>query len=198
MKKQNLKKRISRHSIKKLSIGAVFVVAGAFITLGILPNNYDTNFYNGGVVYADYRVITPSYGVHNNNLPDLAGKLGFGLSDGSAGLTPKERPQVQKREESFGLSDGSAGLTPKERPQVQKREESFGLSNGSVKLAPQEEPQVQKQNEETPKQNEETPKQNEETQKQKEETSKRKERTKTSKTKNQKRKEKTKRKNKYK
>ncbi|WP_283309733.1 hypothetical protein [Streptococcus dysgalactiae] len=174
MKKQNLKKRISRHSIKKLSIGAVFVVAGAFITLGILPNNYDTNFYNGGVVYADYRVITPSYGVHNNNLPDLAGKLGFGLSDGSAGLTPKERPQVQKREESFGLSDGS------------------------VKLAPQEEPQVQKQNEETPKQNEETPKQNEETQKQKEETSKRKERTKTSKTKNQKRKEKTKRKNKYK
>ena len=143
MKKQNLKKRISRHSIKKLSIGAVFVVAGAFITLGILPNNYDTNFYNGGVVYADYRVITPSYGVHNNNLPDLAGKLGFGLSDGSAGLTPKERPQVQKREESFGLS------------------------NGSVKLAPQEEPQVQKQNEETPKQNEEPQKQKEETSKQK-------------------------------
>ncbi|EFY01829.1 hypothetical protein K3N62_02465 [Streptococcus dysgalactiae subsp. dysgalactiae] len=192
MKKQNLKKRISRHSIKKLSIGAVFVVAGAFITLGILPNNYDTNFYNGGVVYADYRVITPSYGVHNNNLPDLAGKLGFGLSDGSAGLTPKERPQVQKREESFGLSDGSAGLTPKERPQVQKREESFGLSNGSVKLAPQEEPQVQKQNEETPKQNEEP-------QKQKEETSKQKPQNKNLKNKNLKNKKpKTKRKNKKK
>ncbi|MFM1515433.1 YSIRK-type signal peptide-containing protein [Helcococcus ovis] len=51
MKGQN-KNRILRYSIRKLSIGVVSVVVGAFTILGISSNSHDADFSRGGVVYA--------------------------------------------------------------------------------------------------------------------------------------------------